>query len=375
MRPELPVESKGGGSLIDPAIEKYLLALHAAMDLESFWESVRDLLDAAIPNQIIGLTLQHSPILPLHVEWTSPMPSGFFVTQPLKKFLDTQPRKKIVRIADFFPNRGAFARSAIYRRYIAAQKCAHATCLFFWQRRRLSSAIVIMRTSAQGDLSSTEMKLLRQLYQQVSITLRRLRLLEGERAVRLELENFVRRLPLPAILLRWNLGLLFQNPAAREFCATWEKGFEEARQTNARSTVPPDILNECRKLKRQLIRAHRRGAPWENSKPKQVRHTALADLRATIHLKQLNDAVARPHFLIECTDSRRMEEPSITRLPHVARLTAREQELTRLVCNGQSNQEIADQACLSVPTVKKHLHAVFRKLEVSSRSQLMALML
>ena len=374
MRPDLRVELKRG-SLVDPAIEKYLLALHAAMDLQSFWKSARDLIDAAIPNQIIGLTLQHSPILPLHVRWTSPMPSGFFVTRPLKKFLNAHPRKKIVPIADLFSDRTAFARSTIYRRYIAPQKCAHAICLLFWQQRRLSSAMVIMRTSAQSDLSPVKMKLLRQLYQQFSITLRRLRSLERERAVRVELEEFVRRLPLPTMLLRWNLRLLFQNPAARDFCATWEKGFKEARLTNARSAVPAEILNGCRLLKQQWVRSCRRGVRWGNFESKQVRHATSQDLRATIHLKHLNDAVARPHFLIECVDSRRLEEPSITHLPHLTRLTAREQEVTRLVCNGQSNQEIADTACLSVPTVKKHLHAVFRKLEVSSRSQLMALML
>jgi DNA-binding CsgD family transcriptional regulator len=374
MRPDLGVELKRG-SLIDPAIEKYLLALHAAMDLESFWKSARDLIDAAIPNQIIGLTLQHSPILPLHVRWTSPMPSGFFVTRPLKKFLDAHPRKKIVSIADLFSDQTAFARSTIYRRYIAPQKCARAICLLFWQQRRLSSAMVIMRTSAQSDLSPVKMKLLRQLYQQFSITFRRLRSLERERAVRVELEEFVRRLPLPTMLLRWNLRLLFQNPAARDFCATWEKGFKEARLTNARSAVPAEILNGCRLLRQQWLRSHGRGVRWGNFESKQVRHATSQDLRATIHLKHLNDAVARPHFLIECVDSRRLEEPSITHLPHLTRLTAREQEVTRLVCNGQSNQEIADTACLSVPTVKKHLYAVFRKLEVSSRSQLMALML
>jgi DNA-binding CsgD family transcriptional regulator len=373
MRPDLGVELKHG-LLINPAIEKYLLDLHAATDLESFWRSVRSLIDAVIPNQVFGLTLQHSPILPLHVRWTLPMPAGFFVTQPLKKFLDVQPRKKIVRIANLFANRRVFAKSTIYRRYIAPQKCAHAICLFFWRQRQLISAMVIMRTPAQGDLSTTEARLLRQLYQRFAITLRRLLALERERAVRVELEEFVRRLPLPTILLRWNLRLLFQNPAAREFCATWEKGFKQARSMNAKSPVPEEIVNACRQLKHEWMHTQRRGARWENLEPKQVRHTTSCDLRATIHLKQLNDAVTRPHFLIECTDSRRSEEPSIMRLPHLARLTAREQELTRLVCNGQSNQEIADAACLSVPTVKKHLHAVFRKLEVSSRSQLMALM-
>jgi DNA-binding CsgD family transcriptional regulator len=374
MRPVLGIDARHG-SIVDPAIEKYLLALHGAMDLESFWRSVRDLLAAAIPSQITGLTLQHSPILPLHVRWTSPMPSGFFVTQPLKRFLDVRPRRKIVRIADFFANRSAFAKSTIYRRYIAPEKCAHAICLLFWRRGRLISAIVIMRTSAQGDLSPLQMKLLRQLYQQFSITLGRLLALERERAVRVDLEEFVRRLPLPTILLRWNLKLLFQNPAAREFCATWEKGFTESRLTNAKSPVPAEILNECRRLKQKWMRSQQRAGRWKNFEPKQVRHATSQNLRATIYLKQLNDAVARPHFLVECTDSRRVDLPSVTRLPQLARLTAREQEVTCLVCNGQSNQEIADTACLSVPTVKKHLHTVFRKLEVSSRSQLMRLML
>ena len=44
----------------------------------------------------------------------------------------------------------------------------------------------------------------------------------------------------------------------------------------------------------------------------------------------------------------------------------REQQITRLVCDGRGNQEIADEVGLSLAMVKKHLHAVFRKLEVTS---------
>jgi DNA-binding CsgD family transcriptional regulator len=97
-------------------------------------------------------------------------------------------------------------------------------------------------------------------------------------------------------------------------------------------------------------------------------------------LKQLSSCgVARPHFFIECEDLRRHAALSTgpaasTRLPHLVRLTRREQEVARLVCEGRSNQEIADDACLSLPMVKKHLHAVFRKLEVPSRSRLITLM-
>jgi DNA-binding CsgD family transcriptional regulator len=234
-----------------------------------------------------------------------------------------------------------------------------------------------MRTAAQGNFSATDTKLLRQLHPRFVIALQRLHTLERERVVRVDLEEFVRRLPLPTILVRWNLKLLFQNRAARDFCSVWESGFEQARLLKLSASIPMEILEVCRRLKQRWRHAKKDRESTFNFAPIEVRHPQSPYLKATIRLKQLNDAVAQPHFLIECTDSQRLAEPSTprARLPQLARLTNREQEVTRLVCNGQSNQEIADEACLSVPTVKKHLHAVFRKLEVTSRSQLMALML
>ena len=303
------------------------------------------------------------------------MADGFFAIRPLKNCISARRHKKLVRIANLFKDRSAMKRSAFYRRYMAPQTCAHGVCLLFWQRARLMCAIVIMRSADQGDFSVVETKLLRQLYRQFSIALDQLRSLEQERAVRLGLEEFVRRLPLPTILLRWNLRLLFQNPAAREFCSIWQKGWEQARATNVGPSVPPDILDECRRLKSRIQRAGRR----LNLKRVQVYAAHSPQLRATIAVKQLTSAVAQPHFMIECEDLRpsgnRPDAPINSKLSSIAQLTPREQEITRFVCDGQSNQEIASAACLSLPTVKKHLHTIFGKLEVTSRSQLMARLL
>lgn len=52
-------------------------------------------------------------------------------------------------------------------------------------------------------------------------------------------------------------------------------------------------------------------------------------------------------------------------------LTPREYEVLRLVCRGDGNREIADALFISENTVKKHLHSMFRKLGVSSRTQLL----
>jgi len=367
------------GSMVDPAVEKYLLNLQRAMNVDTFWKAAQELLAAAIPNRVIGFTLQHNPILPPFARWTRPMPAGFFAAEPVKSYLAAQRRKKIVCISDLFSNRPSLIKSRFYRRYMAPQECAQAVCLLFRQSQRLVCAIVIMRTATQGDLSPVEMKLVRQLYPQFLTALQRLRLLGRERAVRMDLEECLRQLPLPTMLLRWNLKLIYRNRAARDFCAVWEKGWEQARLTNASSGIPSEILDRCRSLKERWVRARRPSAPRRVFKRERVHHPRSPDLRATVRLKQLSSAdLARPHFLIECEALRRhtaqQTEAAASRLPHLARLTGREQEITRLVCDGRSNQEIADAAGLSLAMVKKHLHGVFHKLEVTSRSQLMALM-
>jgi DNA-binding CsgD family transcriptional regulator len=109
-----------------------------------------------------------------------------------------------------------------------------------------------------------------------------------------------------------------------------------------------------------------------------VNHPRQPDLRATIHLKQINSVgVAGSHFLIACENLCRNGERSgrfgLFRLPGLARLTRREREVAQLVCEGRSNKEITQNACLSLPTVKKHLHSLFRKLQVPSRTRLVAL--
>ena len=375
--------SRGGTdreAVIDPSLEKTLLSLHAAMDVGSFWKAIQQLLAAAIPNRLIGLMLQPNPILPMITRWTLRMPDEFFTAEPLENYIAAQQRQRFVRISDLFSNRSSLMKSGFYRRYMAPQKCAYGVCLFFWKSQRLICVIAIMRTATQGDFSPAEMNLLQQLYPQFLTALCRLRSLEREHSLRMDLEDFLSRLPLPTILLRWNLKPIYQNQAARDFCAVWEKGPEEAQLMKATSPIPSEILDRCRLLKQQWAHAQRPIAPQTGFKEERVRNPRSPHLRATVQLKQLGSAgVAQPHFLIECEDLRRHAALSTgsaasARLPHLVRLTRREQEVARLVCEGRSNQEVADDACLSLPMVKKHLHAVFRKLEVPSRTRLVALM-
>ena len=363
---------------IGSGMEKPLLKLHAATDTTALWRAVQLVVKAALPGSFVGLTLQHNPIQPLITKWTRSIPDGSFDSTPLTKYLDSHPRSRLVRSSDIFPERAKLVRSDFYRQYMAPQRRAHAIGLFFWRGRRLIGVIVIMRTAEQGEFTSAQMKLLRSLYPQFQIALRRLGSLERERSARGAFEEFIRRLPLPTILLRWNLKLVYQNQAAREFCALWQMGPDRAQVLKADAPLPDGILDGCRELKERWRKNGQSLTNLATSSWKTfVHHPHLRHLRANLNLRQITSlGVARPHLLIECED---LSQPhrgrrGAPRLPHLAQLTPREQQVTQLVCDGRSNQEIADKAKLSLAMVKKHLHSIFRKLEITSRSRLIALM-
>jgi DNA-binding CsgD family transcriptional regulator len=349
------------------------------MSLPALWRAVQRVINTALPGSFIGMTLQHNPIRPMLVKWTHEIPDGLFDSKPLTKYLNTHPHTRFLRSSDVFPREHNLMKSDFFRQYMAPQKCAHAIGLFFWRGQRLISVIVIMRTAKQGELTVPQMKLLRRLYPHFQAALRRLSSLEREHAARIAFEEFLKRLPLPTILLRWNLKLIYQNQAAREFCALWQRGPQAARILKADAPLPREILEGCRELKRRW-RQDRQSPPvmagmgpsWKAL----VHHPELPHLRATLSLKQIASlGVTRPHFFIECEELLRSpQKRGRVPLPHLAQLTRREQQLTRLVCEARSNQEIADEAALSLAMVKKYLHSIFHKLEVNSRSQLIALM-
>jgi len=72
-------------SITDPRLEKPLLHLHAAIDVDSFWQAVQDVIGVALQTRFIGLTLQHSPIFPRIARSTAKLPGKFFPIAPVER--------------------------------------------------------------------------------------------------------------------------------------------------------------------------------------------------------------------------------------------------------------------------------------------------
>jgi DNA-binding NarL/FixJ family response regulator len=52
------------------------------------------------------------------------------------------------------------------------------------------------------------------------------------------------------------------------------------------------------------------------------------------------------------------------------RLSAREQEVMRLIARGHTYREVGGELFISIKTVESHVSAVLRKLQLSSRAEL-----
>jgi hypothetical protein len=90
-------------SIIDPRLEKPLLHMHAANDVDSFWAAVQDVIGAAIPTCFIGLTLQHGPISPRIAKATQKLPGSFSRVCRLRNISTLIRTGKLYSLAISFP--------------------------------------------------------------------------------------------------------------------------------------------------------------------------------------------------------------------------------------------------------------------------------
>ena len=82
---------------------------------------------------------------------------------------------------------------------------------------------------------------------------------------------------------------------------------------------------------------------------------------ASEYIRRLLDALG---------ETANLEMPIATKL--IEPLSQRELEVLRLIIEGATNKQIADELVLTVNTVKRHISNIFRKLEVSNRAQAIA---
>jgi DNA-binding CsgD family transcriptional regulator len=73
-----------------------------------------------------------------------------------------------------------------------------------------------------------------------------------------------------------------------------------------------------------------------------------------------------------CDDAPMPSRPQKADITNRGLLSEREQQVAALVCKGLSNKSVARMLAVSEGTIKSHLHAIYVKLGVQSRSELIS---
>jgi DNA-binding NarL/FixJ family response regulator len=99
-----------------------------------------------------------------------------------------------------------------------------------------------------------------------------------------------------------------------------------------------------------------------------LKHTPPAEVVATLRRILQGEHVLTPDLASRFLREFQSHE-SPTRRPKLPPLSSREEEVLRLLATGETNRQIAKRLFVAEETVKSHVAAIFRKLEVSDRTR------
>jgi DNA-binding CsgD family transcriptional regulator len=273
-----------------------------------------------------------------------------------------------------------------FRRFMRPEGWDKDAEIYFWNSSRLEAYLCVRRAPGQPEFADDELKLLEDLREALGGCVHRLRAQHRERLALHCYETILAQAPIPVLVLDWNLDPVFLNNAARAASAEWLLGAEAARalKLGQFGDIPPEVVAGCEKERTRLEAAgFRRDARRERFEPRfaSVFHPKRDDFFAQIETVDGDrETIGLPSFVIRfqrATLARTEREAFFsvdTELTALSCLSPCEREIVMLVREGLSNQDIADRLSKSVPTVKMQLQSVFRKLNVTNRTQIAALL-
>ncbi len=361
------------------ALDEALVRLQRAVTPEDFWNAAEFLLRSAMPVYHVLFGLKGKGTLPAFLRTSQPVPDEpeYFrrldAAAPLSKVVDRSRGIRVSRMSDQVPA-PLLLLSPFYRKFMKPEGWRYSAALFFWDRNDdFLGHLAVNRTKAQGDITDEEMQLLNRIHPHLAAAIERILASDLVAATGLGMEQAISQLPLPMLLLDWNLDLRYANPAGRAALAEWNQQ-KPPHRTKSESDIPSELLTACHTLRAAWESAFPAARVVTAEKSAAAFHAADPAFSAVVSLVEPEAGRAlEPSFAIQFHLPPKHHASKGRALAELSRLTAAERSVVRLAAGGYDNAAIAAELCVSPNTVKTHLRHIFEKLGVTSRSQLVAL--
>jgi DNA-binding NarL/FixJ family response regulator len=100
-----------------------------------------------------------------------------------------------------------------------------------------------------------------------------------------------------------------------------------------------------------------------------LKNSSPDEIRATVERAAQGEPILSGEIAGRVLREFERERREVRERESLAGLTAREEEILRLVATGESNREIGKRLFISEQTVKNHVASIFRKLQVNDRTK------
>jgi DNA-binding CsgD family transcriptional regulator len=287
-------------------------------------------------------------------------------------FLDVMPEVNACRNTDLMP-RSSWQKLEFNNDFLKPQNINHLLVMYLRDDNHLLGHIDIHRNGSGATFSQKELFKAQYLATMFSRGIRQKQLLEKSADLEKLLKQIIEVSSAGIAVLDSSLNSIYWNNKISEFGfppLNWKTGTGCSRAYQP--MLPHEVMDECRKLQSSM-RGNRWGVKYSNR-----RVVLWTDQNRLIEVEievvpAKPDSAARQnpfYFILIFNEVHRSNFIVGAITSHERKLTPKEMEIAQCICQGLTNKEISHKLYIALPTVASHIHHIFQKFDVKSRSKL-----
>jgi DNA-binding CsgD family transcriptional regulator len=286
-------------------------------------------------------------------------------------FINTLPQLGAIRDTDLIPH-SSWSKCEFNNDFIKPQKQSHLLVIRIHEANRMIGHLGVFNSDRNRFFSKKDLFKAQYLSTIFSQNLRLRQMTRNSSGLEAILGQVAGLSYTDVVVLDSNLFPIYWNARSPESClADLGGGAEISAPGSYVPVMPPYIQQECIKMrdslrsKTNLKIENRRLVLWTN----QSRQVSV-EIIALPQEPRPGEFACHFYFLLILNYVRRAGPANSPVEMQRSKLTGKEIDIARYICQGYTNKEISQQLCISKCTVATHVQHIFDKLGVQRRSQL-----